>query len=161
MKPKPNSLWAALKPAQRDDLMSLLIDQGEGYAKAMDLCKTWKVRTSISALSRFYNQHGFAWRLERAKAAAAATEGTTPESIEESKARLLSQKIFEAIADPACPPKVLIALRNLEVKREALKLAERRVAVLEAKISDAKAILDNTAASPAERERKLKAIFGM
>jgi hypothetical protein len=157
MKPRSDGLFAKLKPAQREELLTLLTSGGD-YEEAKKLCSGWGVPTSLSALSRFYSTHSFAWRLDRAKAAAQATAGTSPESIQAEQARLLAQKIFEAVASPDCPPKVLIALRGLEVKADALRLAERRVAVLERQMADAKAKLEGLKSKGGLSPKTLKEI---
>jgi hypothetical protein len=62
----------------------------------------------------------------------------------------------------------LTGIRNSEIgadrvraSREALALAERRVQLLEQKQAEAGKVVADTKLSPAERERKLKDIFGI
>lgn len=156
-KPRADGLFAQLKPAQRDELMSGLINGLPGD-KAVELCKKWGVKTSDSSVSRFFATHSFPWRLERAKAAAAATADVSVQDVEEAQSRLLAQKTFEAIADASCPPKVLIALRGLELKAEALKLADRRVSVLERQMAEAKAKLEGLKSKGGLSPKTLKEI---
>ncbi len=76
---------------------------------------------------------------------------------EEQKRRVIAQKLFEAIADVDCDPKLLVVARSLELEAQKLKLAEtsaktrfeletakldvskRRVSLLEEKLSQARA----------------------
>jgi hypothetical protein len=161
MKARSDSLFCRLKPAQREELLEMLCETGASVDTALKKCASWGVKTSAGAVSRFYSVHAFAWRLDRAKAIAEATSQISPQAIEEQKSRLLSQKIFEAISDLDCPPKVLIALRGLELKAATLHLAERRVKVLEAQLSEGKAALTDQALTPKQREAKLREVFGL
>ncbi len=157
VKPRADGLFARLKPAQREELLSKLTE-GLSGEDAVKLCASWKVKTSDSSVSRFFAVHAFSWRLDRAKAAAATVANVSPEETEAAKSRLLSQKIFEAVADVNCPPKVLIALRNLEVKADALRLADRRVKVLESQMAEAKAKLQGLKSKGGLSPKTLKEI---
>jgi len=160
MKTRSDSLWAQLKPAQRDELMGLF-DSGKSYADGVSLCAQWGVKTSAGALSRLYTVQGFSWRLERAKAAAEATRAALPRNFEFQQKELVAQKIFELVARGDADPKAIIAVRKLELEAERLDLAERRVSLLEAKLREGKEVMSDTKLTEAERSQKLKEIFGM
>jgi hypothetical protein len=138
MKIRSDSLFAKLTPARRVELLQLCLEQGAGLEEGLKLLQGWGVKSSVQGLSRFVSTHGFAWRLERAKAAAAESQP----GFEEQKSRLLQQKIFETVADANCPPKVLVALRSLDLKAAAVKIQERRVELLEKKMAEAKQTLE-------------------
>jgi hypothetical protein len=162
MKIRSDSLFAKLTPAQREELLQRCVEEGLSLEDGTELLRGWGVKSSSQALSRFVSTHGFAWRLERAKAAAAATQAAP--SFEAEKSRLLQQKIFEAVADANCPPKVLVALRSLDLKAAEVKIQERRVALLEAKAQQAdavKAVMSDTPLTPEGRDRKIREILGL
>lgn len=161
MKHRADSLFSRLKPAQRDELF-VILSSGASLRDAQAQCDKWGVKASLGAVSSFYSRHAFSWRLERAKAASEDSSGLmSPEQIESQQTRLLAQKIFEAIADTSCPPKVLLALRAQELKVQELRLAERRVQVLEAKVQEATATLQDTKLTPEQREKRMKEVFGL
>jgi hypothetical protein len=157
MKIRSDSLFAKLTPARREELLQLCLEQGAALETGVGLLQKWGIKSSVQALSRLVSTHGFAWRLERAKAVVAATESQP--DFEAEKSRLLQQKIFEAVADVNCPPKVLVALRSLDLKAAEVKLAERRVALLEQKMSEAKDVLKDTALTPEQREARWREIL--
>ncbi len=160
MKARSDSLFAKLKPAQREELL-MQLNGGMKLDDAAAQCSKWGIKASPVAVSRFYSVHSFAWRLERASAAAAASMNVSPEAAEQAKSTLLAKKIFEAVADADCSPKVLIALRGLELDAQKVRLAERRVTILEKKLSEGKAAMTDTKLTPAEREFKLREVFGL
>jgi hypothetical protein len=134
MKARSDSLKAKLSEPQLDELFQNL-QSGLSYQDAAAwLLSQHKIKASVSAVCNCYARWSFSWQLERAKAAAQAVEKAP--TFEAEKARLLSQKIFEAVAQADVPPKVLIALRSLELEADKVKLAERRVKVIEQKVEE-------------------------
>jgi hypothetical protein len=129
MKVRSDSLFAKLTPAQREELLQRCVEEGLSLADGVALLRGWGVKSSPQGLSRLVSTQGFAWRLERAKAAAAATAAAP--SFEQEKSRLLQQKIFEAVADANCPPKVLAVLRSLELEAEKVRLIEQKLELQE------------------------------
>jgi hypothetical protein len=118
----------------------LFLTNGGAVEAAVELCAGWGVKTSVGSVSRCYSAQAFAWRLERARIAADSTKALP--NFETEQARLLQQKIFETLASADCDPKVLIALRGLEISAMDLKLKERRVVILENNQAQAKALLE-------------------
>lgn len=141
MKTRSDSLWAKLRPEQREELFGYL-DAGGAIADGLALLKTWGIKSSAGALSRCYSLQSFAWRLERARLAAEAARGCLPENFEEAKRKIVAQKIFEMVANSEANPKNVIAVRKLEIEQEKLQLAERRVHILEQNMAEAKRKLE-------------------
>jgi hypothetical protein len=159
MKAKPNALYTRLKKARKLDEFMVYAAENS-IADCVTWCQQAGIRTSSGAVSRCYAQHSFAWRLERAKAAAEATQSLPgmKGDFEEKKSQLLQQKIFEALADADCPPKVLIALRGLELEAKKVKLAERRVTVLEKKLKEVEKVA-HSSLTDEEQAQRIRTIF--
>lgn len=150
MKTRSDSLAAKLSPDQREELLQMLCEANAPLQQALEKCQAWKVRTSIPSISRFGALHGFNWRLERARAAAQAVEGLAPGDAE--RKRVIGQKVFEIVARGDANDKAVLMAKSLELEEralegkerktaaelalrgQALKLAERKVALLESKI---------------------------
>ena len=152
MKTRSDSLFAKLKPAQREELLTLLVEQGAGLADGLALLEKWGLRASYASLSRFISSHGMGWRIDRAKAAAQATRGQLPKDWETERKRALAQKEFElTFRDLSAKEWYMLKSAELDERQMRLKemvepakldIASRRVALLEENAAKAKAALE-------------------
>lgn len=163
MKARADSLHAKLTPDQRDEVFAAL-DSGMALKDVLSLVESWGADSSIAALSRFYSTHAFAWRLERAKAAAEATREVS--GFAGDQARLLEQKVFETLAAVDVDPRVLLALRAQDMKRRELDLAQEkwevetcRKFIAWSKDARAKEIADNAGLTNAEKIAALRQTY--
>lgn len=159
MKARADSLYARLSSERREELLFDLVEGGKSLAQALERLAGWKVKTSAASLSRFLSSHGFAWRLERAKAAAQATEKALPADWDAQKKRMLAQKMFEAICAGSTSRKELVSLKRVELAEEKIRLESRRVAILEKQIAATREVITNPKLSPEEQRKRLKEIF--
>jgi hypothetical protein len=152
MKTRSDSLFAKLKPAQREEIFALCVEGGTSIADGVALLKKWGVSSSVPALSRFISSHGMSWRIDRAKAAAEATRGQLPKNWEAERSRALAQKEFE-LTYRDLSTKEFFMLKSAELDERAMRLKEkiepakleiasRRVALLEENAAKAKAALE-------------------
>jgi hypothetical protein len=147
-KPRPDSLYAKLTPAQREELLLLLLEQGGSYEDGVARLSAWGVSSSAAALSRFVSRHGLPWRLERARAAAEETKASLPKDWEAEKARGLALKAYElTFRDLTAKEWAMLKTIELREREQALKeadmaLKERRIALLESAASEAKKRLE-------------------
>lgn len=160
MKKRSDSLHAKLTPLQRDDLLSGLIDQGISLEEALALCSKWGVKTSLAALSRFVASQGLVWRLERAKQSAQASAGVLPKNFDEIKRQGLAQREFE-LAFTELTAKELYCLKRLDLAEKQLHLDQKKLDLMERKLGAAKNVLEQSKLTPAERETRMKEIFGI
>jgi hypothetical protein len=161
MKTRSDSLYARLSPTQREDLLSLLLEECASTETALEVCRKWGVKASKGAISRLIASHSLSWRLQRAQEVALATEDALPANWEETQRRVLGQKIFEAVCANETSNKEMIALKKLQLSEDQLKIEDRRVVLLEKKVADAQKIITNTKLTPEEREQKMKEVFGL
>ena len=169
MKTRSDSLFAKLKPAQREELFTLLVEQGAGLADGISLLKKWGVSSSAPALSRFISSHGMSWRIDRAKAAAQATRGQLPKDWETERKRALAQKEFElTFRDLSAKEWYMLKSAELDERQMRLKelvepakleIASRRVALLEEKAAQALETVEDSKLSDAQKADRIREIF--
>jgi hypothetical protein len=153
MKTRSDALWSKLKPAQREELLTLCLEGGAPLTEGLELLKSWGVRASLAGLSRCISSHGLPWRVERARAAAEVASGGLPKDWEQERRRALAMREFElTFRELSAQEWALLKARELderamrlkeEVEPRKLALAERRVALLEENAAKAKAALEN------------------
>ena len=171
-KPRSDSLYAKLTPEQRDTLLEWLVIEAVSYQVAADrMTELWGVEVSIGAVCAFFSRHGFAWRLEQAKAKANDKATMLPKDFEAKKKAALAQREFEAVfADLSA--KEIIAFRQLENEERIVRLkeqleprkveiAERRITLLEEREAKARETLSDPASTSAEKEARMKENFGL
>ena len=165
----------SLPPHQRETLIRWLTEENVDYPEARDrLWNDFGVKTSRTALSHFYATQCFSLRYSEAgeMADTVATEmAARPDKFDEATIALVRQKTFErAVArdgnldELAILAKILHDSAKLRLKERDQQLTERRLQLLEKKAAQADAaenVTRDSALTPAEREAKLKEIFGL
>lgn len=174
-KKRSDSILAGLPPAQKAQLRTWLVDENRGYDEVRQLLQEkFSVRAGITAIRHFYASDCFALRSSEAREFAeqvAHELAQSGESFDAATLALVKQKAFERayakngdIEELATLAKILGDSAKLELKRKDQALTERRVALLEKKAAQADAaqsVTADAALTPAEREQKLKEIFGL
>jgi hypothetical protein len=175
MKPRSDSKLASLPPKQKAELRAWLIEDNKSYEEARELVRQkFGVYTSTGALSKFYRTECFTLRTSEAKAFAeeAVKAGrASVANLDEATELIIRQRAFEQayarngdLDALAILSKILGDRKKLELKERDQALDERRIKILEAKAAQAdqaKGVAADQALTPAEREAKLKEIFGL
>ncbi len=118
---RSDSLYAQLKPEQRDLLFEWLLDEGIGYEEAALRCaEHFGLSPVPSSLSAFLKQHGFAWRMDRAKELANDKATKLPKDFDAKKKTALAQREFEKAFHDLSTSEV-IALQRLDLDRQIAK----------------------------------------
>ena len=174
-KPRSDSTLDSLSPEQKKMLREWLVEENLSYKEARDrLHEDFNVRTSVGALSRFYATQCFALRSSEAKDFAEqvlkdlTADGT---QFDQATIALIKQKAFERayardgnLEDLAILAKIIGDAAKLQLKQKDQALAERRIAILEKKAEQADQALQISGdgnLTPAEKETRLKAVFGI
>jgi len=159
---RSDSLFAKLKTDEnRDLLLSWLVEEGISYEEAAARCaEHFGFQPSEAALSTFFTRHRFEWKLEQAKLRADATKDKLPADFEAAKKRGLAQREFE-MAYSELSVKELVALKRIEIAEARVALDSRKVAMLEKKLAEATEALGDESKTPAEREARMREIFGL
>jgi hypothetical protein len=149
---RSDALWARLTPAQREELLTLCVEQGASLADGLELLRGWEQPASRTALSRFISLHGLPWRVERARAAAETARGGLPKDWEAQRQQGLAMREFE-LTFRDLSNKEWVALKKMELDERAMRLKEkieprkleiasRRVVLLEENAAKAKSALE-------------------
>lgn len=160
---RSDSLHDRLTLAQRHDLMIKITEAGQSgetdrFDAGLAFCVKLGVKTSRTAVYDFFKRYNFGWRLELGAWASQHTENM-PDFDKEARI-LTKQKLFAELTDADCPVKFQIMIRSLQIEQDKLdlakssaetrfkmesgklKLAERRVSLLEKKMEKATAKLN-------------------
>lgn len=155
-----------------------------GYEFAREQLAADGLKVSVRALSDFYSDWHLRRDLQTASNVEAAVRSANPGEAklarEAGEAMLLKlslarqdAKLFTAAAcsidsrerldldERSAKTKAEIAKAKIRQKDHDLRLAERRVAVLEKKFADAKKTLSDPSLSISEREARMKEMFGL
>lgn len=175
MKPRSDNKLASLPPKQKAQLRTWLLDENKSYDEARDLLRQrFEVHTSTGALSKFYRGQCFQLRASEAQqfAEEAVKAGrASVAQLDEATELIIRQRAFEQayarngdLDALSILSKILGDRRKLELKERDVALTERRIKLLEQKAAQADAargVTADVALTPAEREAKLKEIFGL
>jgi hypothetical protein len=126
-KTRSDSLYAALSPKQREEVYDACSNAWH-LTKIVALCAGWGVRTSPAALSRFYANRLLDYQEEQLQLAKSIA-GNMPDAEEIQKGinSITRQKLFESVLKLKPDPKVLLALRKIELAEEANALSRERL----------------------------------
>jgi hypothetical protein len=171
-KPRSDSKLDALDMDQQRQLCEWLLTPGLSYERVKKLVfDEFNVSTSGSALSSFYQSYVGAYVLERRRLAVGLAQEIgeelkrAPGEFSQQTIDALEQKAFELAQNPMVDPKEVKAIFSLVLKArdQALKKSDidiklRRLELLEKK---GKETLTDESLSAAEREQRMKQMFGM
>lgn len=158
-KPRGDSLGARLTPERREELLTLFIDQRASYAEGLELLSKWNITSSIGALANFYQRERSSFVIQRAKHWLTDTAKMLPGEIEEAERTAIAQKMFELAASAETSEKGLLKMRDQHIKLAQLKVAERRVVMLEAKLADVGEVAGNAKLTAEEQRARLREIL--
>lgn len=174
-KPRSDSVLDSLPPAQREQLIGWLLDENPNIDELVERVKAkFGVRTSRTALSSFYSRRCYKLRSNQATEFAdlvVSEAKANPAKFDEATLALVKQKAFERvyardgnISELSLLAGILGDAAKLDLKRQELALADRRVALLEKKAAladQAEAATRDETLTPAQRSARLKEIFGL
>ena len=160
-KPRANSLYARLSPKQRDQVLHWLIIEGKSLEWVQkQIQANCGIECSIMAVSRFLSSHGLEWRMDRAAEAAEAAARTAPKDIEAKIRSGLKQAEFARVFEEMTV-KELVAMKRVKIAEDRIELDRRRLAILEAREEKTRETLTDSKLSAAEKEARIKGIFGI
>jgi len=131
-KPRSDSLYAKLTPAQREDVLFMLLVEGQSLEAVGGHLHDLGIHTSAGALSNLLGRHGLTWRVQRATGTAAELKKLKLGNVTRAARQGLAKQIYEAsFRDLSVREMMLLARadldeRKLEVKQKELALATDR-----------------------------------
>lgn len=163
-KRRADSPLTRLPKATREKILDLL--DRHTLEEAVPLLKQdFSLATSRTALSRFYASEAFRRSLEQARDFAMTIVGETEslKHLDEAAKAALARKVFDLAVDRAASAKDLARLTLIQQRDKTIALEERRIVLLEQKAAQAAQAeqIVQSAATPEEKQQKLRAIFGM
>lgn len=173
-KPRSDSKIAALGPAVRSELARMLGEDNISYKDAAAWLKAEHgVKVSVGAVCNWYSVHS--WKASAQSAREFAAEITAHGQIEGSydaatlalvqeRAYIMARTKGADVQELATLAKIIGDSAKLRMKEKELELSARKVALLEKKAQQADAaegVTRDETLTPAQREAKLKEIFGL
>ena len=174
-KPRSDSVLDGLPPERREQLVRWLVDENLKYPEAVT--RVWEkfgVKTSVNALQRFYARKCFALRADQAREFADLVVDQAkadPARFDQATLALVKQKAFERvysrdgnISELATLAGILGDSAKLELKRQELAIADRRVALLEKKAAladQAQGVVNDSTMTEEQKAARLREIFRM
>lgn len=159
---RKDSKFTALSEEQRVELGLYL--EAHTLEEAQQWLAERGVRVSTQSISEYYRLHVLPCKWQRMAKTAAVLNKVEGESVTDAAHRAVAQRVFELSTDPQADPELLAKFYKLMNDGQATAQSERKLRLLEAKAaaadSAAAAIRDNTL-SPAEKEARIKEIFGL
>lgn len=173
-KARSDSVISKLAPSVRAELARMLSEANPSYDEAAAwLHKEHGVKIGRTAVRNWFVLHSWKENAEQARAVAdqVAEHAAAPGHYDIATRNLVREKAYILARTPGADVQDLATLAGivgesvkLDLKAREVALAERRVALLEKKAAqadEAKGAMQNAALTPAEREAKLKEIFGL
>lgn len=182
-KPSPLAALADITPEQADELFELL--RTSAYHTAVKwVDENWHITVSVSGLRRWWSRETKSRARDDLRSAIKMSEqfdkALDARALDERATNAIRAALWQAVTNNDV--KSIYTLGSLvldynadarggselEIKRNALAIKERKLDLdrekfeaAEARLAQAKTTLSDTALTPAEREAKLKALFGL
>lgn len=156
-----------IKAEVYDEFCALMFGQRLRYEDLLEQLERWSISSSLGALTRFSDSHRSQWILARAKAEHKAILEDSGSTLDAAQRKLVAENLFNLAASPEISDKTLLKMRDQEIKmaelaHDKLKIeqAERKLQLLEAKMHDVDAALNDAALSDEEKVARWKQVFG-
>lgn len=171
-KPRSDSKLDALDLDQQRQLCEWLLTPGLSYEVIKkQVFELFNVSTNSASLSAFYQSYCGAYLIQRRQAAVgiaaevADAAKAAPGMWDAATVESLQVKAFELASNPTVDPKavnqifaLVLKARDQDLKRQDIEIKLRRLELLE---REAKTTLTDPAQSSAEKEARMKEIFGL
>lgn len=142
------------------EFMELMFAHERSYEELLEELEKWGISSSLGALSRFKASHKSEWSMERAKREHSEFLALHGMELDEVTRQMTAVNIFNIAANPNTPHKVVLKMRDQEIKLAMLKQTDRRLALLETKVKDTNEAMENTQLTDEEKVARWKQVFG-
>ena len=165
---RADSLWAALGDEdKRHTVCDWLFAQGlNATACVRQIDEDFGVRTTVKAVKFFYQQHAFLWKIGEAKCQAEIEKDQLPPDWEARVRQALAQRRFEATFKNLTQQQIIafekldLERARVDLKKNEVSFAERRLILLEKKMQKAQETLEDSTMSAEEQARRIRRILG-
>ncbi|MDR1304475.1 MAG: hypothetical protein LBK76_04545 [Verrucomicrobiales bacterium] len=168
---RSDSLAAELRRKKRfDEYFSWRAAEQPSLERCLARLAEWGIKSSLSAVHRLHKSgEAFAWRVQEAATARDSLGKTLPVDMEQAIRESVLRQCFDKTLGELSHKELMdyramaTEERKLTLKEhvepEKLKLAERRVALLEKKLDEAKDTLTDTKLTPEQVRERMKEIL--
>jgi hypothetical protein len=172
MKPRADAKLKSMPQEQQDALCEWLTMENVTYSEARKrLASRFSVSTSLASLSDYYSSVAVPWKYARARGLADQLATMSEGSFDAATTKRLQALLFEMSVTNRVDLKAIKTLakivgdsHKLTLAQSRLELDKRKVKILEAKAEQAdqaKGVAGDKNLSPQEKERRIKAVFGI
>ena len=161
---RKDSKFAALTDEQRDELAAYMLGGGVSLADTQQWLAARGVKVSQQSISEYYRLHVLPSKWQRMAQTAAVLNKVEGESVTDAAHRAVAQRVFELSTDPEADPEQLAKFYKLMNDGQATAQGERKLRLLEQKAAaadDAAAAIRDNTLTAAEKEARIKEIFGL
>ena len=159
---RKDSKFARLTEEQRSELGVYL--EGHSLEESQQWLAARGVDVSLQSISEFYRLHVLPCKWQRMATVAAVLSKVEGESVTDAAHRAVAQRVFELSTDPKADPELLAKFYKLMNDGQQTAQSERKLRLLEQKAAaadDAAAAIRDTTLTAAEKEARIKEIFGL
>lgn len=137
------SLYSKLKSKDvLDEFCELMFSHERGYEELLEELEKWGISSSLGALSRFKRSQIGPWSMERAKREQRDFLEAHGADLDEVTRQMVAVNIFNAAANPNTPTKVVLKMRDQEIKMAMLKHDAQRLEQAEKKLAQQDQLID-------------------
>lgn len=161
---RKDSKFAALTDEQRDELAIYMLSGRVSLEDTQQWLASRGVQVSTQSISEYYRLHVLPSKWQRMAETAAVLNKVEGESVTDAAHRAVAQRVFELATAPETDPEMLAKFYKLMNDGQATAQGERKLRLLEQKAAaadDAAAAIKDNTLSPAEKEARIKEIFGL
>ena len=161
---RKDSKFAALTDEQRDELAAYMLGGGVSLADTQQWLAARGVKVSQQSISEYYRLHVLPSKWQRMAETAAVLNKVEGESVTDAAHRAVAQRVFELATAPETDPEMLARFYKLMNDGQTTAQGERKLRLLEQKAAaadDAAAAIRDNTLSAAEKEARIKEIFGL
>lgn len=161
MKIRSDSTYAELtRLGHLDEFFAYVATQAPSYEQMRQWLSERGLRASLAALHNLITYHMRQWRVQQAISASSSEKLELPEDIDQkTRDHIKGLKLDLAMSEISVDQQ--LTLIRLEQDQSRIDLATRKIAMLEARETKVKDALGDTKLSDAERNDKIKQIFGL
>ena len=161
---RKDSKFAQLTDEQRDELAIYMLGGGVSLADTQQWLAARGVKVSQQSISEYYRLHVLPSKWQRMAETAAVLNKVEGESVTDAAHRAVAQRVFELATAPETDPEMLARFYKLMNDGQTTAQGERKLRLLEQKAAaadDAAAAIRDNTLSAAEKEARIKEIFGL
>lgn len=158
---RPDSTFAQLEPEQLDAVNAALLGGASSYTDVSLMLREWGYKLSIQSVGEYYRRHLLPekWRVNNKTAE--VLDGIDRGNLDDATFTALKQATFDLATSPNGDHDTIIKMFSTVLKGQQFQLDRDKFDLLLRREAQAQDALTDTTLTAEEKERKMRAIFGM